>query len=233
MADRVLLNNVDHADLTVLLAHGAEYGDAVNMALIFPTEFAEVQREYPILFRRDPEGGYQAVALLGLDRDENLFLDGDGWQARYIPAVQARGPFSIGRGNGGEPMIHIDMDDPRVDEPGGLPLFLEHGGNAPMLERAGSILRVIHQGVELNAPMFAAFEAAELIEPIAMELQVDETTRYNLPDFLTVSQERLASLGAEQLATLNASGFLSLAFLQVASLANISALIDRKQYRRG
>jgi hypothetical protein len=58
---------------------------------VLPTEFEEVQREYPILIRKDPSGDYQAVALLGLDRDENLFLDETGWNARYVPAVQQRG----------------------------------------------------------------------------------------------------------------------------------------------
>src|SRR4029078_4512110 len=95
MTNRVLLNNVDHKDLRVALRHGADFGDAVNQLLIFPTEFEEVQREFPILFRREENGAYQCVALLGLDRDENLFLGEDGWLSRYVPALQQRGPFSI------------------------------------------------------------------------------------------------------------------------------------------
>ena len=76
--NRVLLNNVDHADLRVIAGHGATFGDAINQALILPTEFEAAQREYPILIRKDDAGGYQAVVLLGLDRDENLFLDETG-----------------------------------------------------------------------------------------------------------------------------------------------------------
>src|SRR3954468_3533765 len=129
MTKRGLLNNVDHQDLRVVARHGAEHGDSVNQMLVFPTEFEALQREYPILFRRDDDGDYQAVVLLGLDRDENLFLGADGsWQSRHVPALASRGPFSIGlarreAGEEREPMIHIDLEDPRVGTDEGEPLF--------------------------------------------------------------------------------------------------------------
>ena len=96
MTNIVLLDNVTHKDLRVRTGYSVEFGDHVNLALVFPTEFAFVQREYPILFRRYPDGDPEAVALLGLDKGENLFLDEPGWNARYVPAVQQRGPFLIG-----------------------------------------------------------------------------------------------------------------------------------------
>ena len=44
--------------------------------MIVPTEFADVQREYPIFFRKDPATGeFMSIALLGFSKDENLFLD--------------------------------------------------------------------------------------------------------------------------------------------------------------
>jgi hypothetical protein len=65
--------------------------------LVFPTEFEALQREYPILFRRGRQRRLQAVALLGLDRDENLFLDGGpGGRATFRPssaAARSRSPW--------------------------------------------------------------------------------------------------------------------------------------------
>ncbi|WBY09161.1 SapC family protein [Sphingomonas sp. 7/4-4] len=112
----VQINNIDQANLRVSPRAGAEFGDAANQALVFPAEFEELQREFAIIFRRR-ETGLQAYALLGLDRDENLFLSGDRWTSRYVPASHRRGPFSIGVARSsadpepGEPMIHVDMDD--------------------------------------------------------------------------------------------------------------------------
>lgn len=237
MTKRVLLNNVDHHDLIVATGHGPAFGDAVNQILVFPTEWQDVQREYPILFRRSDEGRFQAVALVGLDRDENLFLDGDRWQARYIPALHQRGPFSIGLqrsddGSESEPMIHVDLDDPRIGRGAGQPVFLEHGGNSPYLEAVTDVLRRIHTGVIATDPMFAAFEAEGLIEPVALEVVLDETTKYTLDDLYTISAERIAALDGAALARLHAGGFLAAAFWVIASLGNVQHLIERKMRLR-
>jgi hypothetical protein len=239
MTNNVLLNNVDHQDLRVDTRHGAAYGDAINQALIFPTEYEDIQREYPIFFRRDEAGDFQSIALLGLDRDENLFLGEGGWQARYVPAIQRRGPFSIGLrerdGDGrAEPMIHIDLDHPRIGagEGEGEALFLPHGGNAPYLERVTEVLRQIYTGLEVSKPMFAAFAAQELIRPVAIEAQLSDEEKYVLPDFYTIDEVRLAALDGASLERLHEAGFLRAAFLAAASLGNMSRLIELKNSRR-
>jgi len=96
MTNTVLLNNIDHRDLKIVPQYGEAFGDAVNQTVVFPTEFAEVQKEYPILFRKDEDGKYQSVALLGFDKAENLFLDGSEWHAHHVPVFHQRGPFMIG-----------------------------------------------------------------------------------------------------------------------------------------
>lgn len=232
----VLLNNVDHHDLRLTPRHGAEYGDCVNQMLVFPTEFEEVQREYPIFFLKGADGGFQAVALLGLDRDENLFLDGAAWKARYVPAVQARGPFSIALQQGEdrpEPMIHVDLDDPRLSTTEGLPLFLPQGGQSPLLEHVSALLRSIYVGVEMGAAMFPLFAELGLIEPVAVQIMLSEVDRYDLPDYHAISEERLAALDGAALERLNRAGFLRPAFLAAASLANVRRLIDLKNSKTG
>jgi hypothetical protein len=239
MTNRVLLNNIDHQTLRVITRRSAEFGDNINQALVFPTEFEELQREYPIFFRKDANGDLSSVALLGLDRDENLFLDETGWRARYIPAVQERGPFLIGFQQQDvdgevrrEPMIHVDLDHPRISQTEGEQVFLPHGGNSPYLNRIAHALRSIHQGAEIAKPMFAALEAAELIEPVAVEIALDDKTQYKLPDLYTVGEDRLARLDGASLERLHKTGFLRLAFCVVSSLGNVSRLIDMKNRKR-
>ncbi|WP_380783966.1 SapC family protein [Sphingomonas sp. R86520] len=239
----VLLNNVDHHDLSVAVTHGAAFGDAVNQVLVFATEWQDLQREYPILFRRMEDGRLQSVALVGLERDENLFLRDGAWHARYVPALHQRGPFSIGLtrtedGSDGEPMIHVDLDHPRIvdrdthtDAGGRQAVFLPHGGNTPYLENVSEVLRRIHAGVAANDALFDAFEAERLIEPVALEIILSETSKYTLEDFYTISGERLAALDGAALARLHAQGFLQLAFSAVASLSNVTRLIDLKTNR--
>jgi hypothetical protein len=242
MARTALLNNIDHPNLRVVRRHGPETGANVNQVQVFPTEFADVQREYPILFRKGSEGDYQAVALLGLDKDENLFLDPThhlGWRARYIPAVQERGPFLIGlSGQQGadnsndDPKIMIDLDSPRLHESEGEPLFLPHGGNSRFLQHIVGVLRAIHLGAQLNEPMFAAFEEAGLIQPVAIEIKLDETLTYDMPDRYMISTDNLAALDGATLERLNRAGFLHLAYLAAFSLGNMGELIDMKNIKR-
>lgn len=233
----VLLNNIDHHDLRVIATHAVEYGDSVNLTPVFPTEFEEVQREYPILFQRDDAGAFQAVAVLGLDRDENLFLSDAGWQARYIPAVHRRGPFVIGlqeKDNGErEPMIHIDLSNPRVSREQGEPLFLQHGGNAPYLEHVTDALRTLYSGIEHAQPMYAALDAAGLLMPVEIEAALSEEEVYAFPGFYTIAQDRLAELSGEELVLLHGTGYLRLAYLAAASLGNMSRLIDLKNRKAG
>jgi hypothetical protein len=239
MTKTVLLDNVTHKDLRVRTGHSADFGDNVSSALVFPSEFATVQREYPILFRKDQNGELHAVALLGLDRDENLFLDETGWNARYVPAVRQRGPFLIGFQSKDvdgedvrEPVVHVDLDHPRISETEGEPVFLRHGGNAPCLERANRMLQIIYKGTDDAKRMFSAFEGADLIEAMEVEIQLDDRVKYKLPGFLTISQERLAELDGAALERLNKPGYLHLAMLVVTSLGNVSWLIYLKNRKR-
>ena len=233
----VLLNNVDHAELGIRMGHGAEFGDDLNQLPIFPAEFEEAQRDYAIVFRRDGDG-YRAVVLLGFDPRENLFLTEAGWQARYVPAIQRRGPLSIGSQAGTaatepELVIHIDPDHPRISQGGGEPLFLPHGGNAPALEHMAHALRVIHEGVDAMRSLGSALDSAGLLHPVQLDVEVGEGRRYHVADVFAVDRQALASLDPTTLHRLNAPGFLALAVLAAASLSNIGRLAALKRDKEG
>jgi hypothetical protein len=241
MAKHVLLNNITHKDLRVITRHSAEFGDNVGTVMTVPTEFGDLQREYPIFFRKDASTGeFVSVALLGFSKDENLFLDGrGGWNAAYVPAVIARGPFLIGfqeRQEGGEvqraPVIHVDLDSPRVSSTEGEPVFMPLGGNTPYLDRIASILNGINLGLGVTKAMFAAFSAADLIEPVKLEIKFNSEEQYNLLGLHTISQQKLANLDAETLHKLHRAGFLQGAFLVANSLTNVQRLIELKGRRR-
>jgi hypothetical protein len=239
MTRHAMLNNVAHAGLRVITRYAAEFGDNVGSVLTFPTEYADVQREYPIFFRKDPvTAEYQSIALLGFRKDENLFLTSQGWNATYIPGIVARGPFLIGfqeQEIGGEmrrnPVIHVDLDSPRISTTEGEPVFLPHGGNSRYLDRIATILDGIRAGIDTSNAMFAAFNACNLIEPVNVEVRFSNEEQFNLRSLYTISEERLAALDGESLARLNRAGFLQGAFLVLASQNNVRRLIDMKHRR--
>ena len=241
MSNTVLLNNLVHQHLKVITRFGAEFGDNISKALVFPTEFIELQKEYPILFRQHPETKkYHAIALLGLNQGENLFLNPaskSGWAANYIPAIVAKGPFLIDlqsqeSGVNKVPVIHIDLDHPKVNHDNGYPLFLEHGGNGPYLEHIASILKIIHQGISIQDVMFNAFSELDLIESVNIDIDLHNGEKHRLVDNFTINQEKLIALGGEHLEKLNKLGFLPLAYAVIASMTNIRRLTEIKKIQK-
>lgn len=235
-----LLDNVTHQGLCVDMRFGAGLGDGAGLVPAWPTEFAELQREYPIFFRKDDaEGGYHAVALLGFDQDENLFVEDGRWTASYLPGALARGPFLIGfqeQQHGGtlqrEPVIHVDMDHPRVVRDGqGVAVFLPQGGHSPYLEHVTTVLKGIHDGVAAGRAMYAALDALGLIQPLELDLQFDEHRHARLTGLYGIDRERFDALDAQQLHGLHASGMLEGVYLVLSSMHNIRRMIAEKQRR--
>ncbi len=239
MGQHVVLNNIDHHDLRLITRHGAAFGDSVNQTLVYPSEYQELQRHYPIFFRQTDDG-FNSVALLGFDRDENLFLDGDRWNATYVPAMHRVSPFLIGRPKAapGEElpadaaaMILVDPGHVRISRTEGAALFLAQGGNSSVLTEVSGILEHIYFGAQASPPMFAAFQDTGLLAPVEIEVKIDDGKSYILKDMLTISRNALHNLDGEPLRALNQAGFLALAFHVVASLGNLSRMITLKTNR--
>lgn len=231
-----VLDNVEHHDLRLIERRGPEFGDAVNESVVFPSEIAELSREYAIYFRMTQKDGPQAFALLGLDPGENLFVSDGAWHARRLPAMMMRGPFMIGmRGTdegAGQPVLMLNVDDARISRTEGAPLFLPHGGRTAALERGAAALRTIHTGLTESRVMFDVFLDAGLIAPLQIDIQLDDRTSYALPEIYSISAEALSELPGDALHRLNQRGLLAIAFHIRASLSNITWLIEQKKKKR-
>ncbi|WDE07085.1 SapC family protein [Thalassomonas viridans] len=242
MANAMRLNHLEHKNLRVNSKKSVRLGDNVTSTLTYPSEFIDIQREYPILFSKNPQTGeFQSVVLLGLEKDENLFLKRGKWHAGYIPAVIAKGPFLIGfepqNVNGEQvstPVIYVDMASPRVsmaeDESKGEgeALFLENGEQSPYLQHITRALATINDGAGISKAMFDAFSRYDLIEAVNLDITLNNGKQINLGGNYTIHEEKLAALDGEALVQLNKAGFLSLAFAVAASLGNVRKLIDLK-----
>jgi hypothetical protein len=234
-----MLNNIAHRDLRVATDFGPEFGDAVGMVPAYPSEFAELQREYPIFLRKDAATGqWQSVVLLGFEQHENLFLQDGRWNASYLPGAAAKGPFLIGfqerRIDGAlsqEAVMHVDLDHPRVNAMQGEPVFLPQGGNTPYLDHIAGVLRGIHDGHAFGAAMFAGLDAHALIQPITLDVQIEPQHRVNVSGLHAIDRDRLSELDGAALAELNRAGYLEGAYLMLASLHNMRRLIAEKQRR--
>ena len=230
MPNPVLLNNIDHAAMRVIPTRGAAYGDNVMSALTYPDEFRTLQAHYPIVFQQNGEGGYHALALFGFQQGENLFLDGEHWDAPEIPLSVQRQPFMIGA-DGEELMVHVDLDSPRLSREQGEPLFLPQGGNTDYTERMASTLRAIHLGLQGARGFIGALLEHNLLESFVLDITLDDGSDNRLAGFHTIHEERLAALDGAALERLHRAGHLQAIYMVLASLSQFRTLIDRKNAR--
>jgi hypothetical protein len=221
-----MLSNVEHKDLRVITRRGAQYGDSVMAVMTFPAEFRNVQAHYPIVFSKNAEGVFTPLALFGFKEKQNLFLTADGWDAHYVPLMVERQPFYIGQSPNGK-VMQIDLDSPRISRTEGELLFREHGGNTEYLERAGSMLSTIDQGVMATRPFIDALQEHGLLESFVLDIQLPDGAQHRFAGFYTVQEEKLAKLGGEALGKLHEKGYLQAAFMVLASLSNFRDLIER------
>jgi hypothetical protein len=240
MANYQLLNNVDHKDLKIITERSAALGDNVWYAVTFPSEFRNLQRHYPIFFVKNPDTGeFQAVAMFGVEEGENLFLDENGWNASYIPLNIMRQPFLIGFQEQDrdaekvrEPVVTVDMDNPRANSEYGEPVFLEHGGNSEYLERVNSILHMLYEGMSLCGSFFATLTDFNLLESFVLDVQLDDGSEHRLAGFHTINEDVLRKLKGEQLELLNERGYLEAIYMVIASMTNLPTLLDKKNRLR-
>ena len=234
-----MLNNVDHANLCINTDRSPELGDNLWYVPTFPAEFRNLQRCYPIVFSKsDDSNQMQAVALLGFEAGENLFVDDQGWHAPYIPLNILRQPFLIGRQqnlqgstDSEELVVSVDMESPRLSEEGS-PVFLEHGGNTEYLEQVNSILQVINQGSQRNAAFADMLLGMDLLESFVLEVQLDDGSDHRLAGFYTIKEDALRELTGDDLVILNNNGFLEPIYMVIASMSNLPSLIELRNARQ-
>jgi hypothetical protein len=237
MANYQLLNNIDHGSLRVITDRGAQYGDDVMFTMTFPSEMRNVQACYPILLYKDPDSGHvYPVAVFGFETGENLFLEGDCWNAPYIPLMVRRHPFMIGfqqssPGAERQRVVTIDVDHPRVSTTEGEALFLEQGGNSAFLENIANMLEAVHQGNEENRGFVDALIDYDLVESVLLEIMLEDRSTYQLEGFYTLDDVKLQRLDAEALGDLNDKGFLLPAYMMVASQSKLRELIAMRNAR--
>jgi hypothetical protein len=232
MSQHVVLDSQVHRDLRVKTEPSAALGDAVMACYAVPEEFRQLQNEFTILFRRDAENrDFSALALLGFEAGENLYLDEGGWAARYRPLSLAIQPFLVGRpkDSEGESQVHIDLGHPRVSLDGeGMRVFDEAGRPTAYLDAIAARLGALDEGHRSSAHFFAALERHQLIEPFALDVTLKSGAQHRMVGYHLINEDRLAALDGGALAELHADGHLEPIYMAIASLANLSKLIERK-----
>jgi hypothetical protein len=230
----VALSAERHLDAKVNVEVRKEFGDHVNRVVLLTSEFGAAQKEYPILIHKNSaSGSLEAHAILGLEKDENLFINGTAWMSKYVPAVFARGPFSLGytKNPDGEKSsdirIMIDEDHPRIGKYGEA-IFSELGGETLYLEQIQRVLQVVDMGLNFDPNFYKQIIDMDLLEQVKISIRLSAEVEYTFSDYYTINQQKFRELEPKALHDLHVTGSLGPIFYLMSSLDNFQKLIDLK-----
>jgi len=224
-----LLNNVTHKDLRVVTRRGAQWGDAQMSCPVTVDEFRRLQSHYPIVFQQTGPGSFLPIVLFGLQDGENLFLDGERWDADYLPLAMRRMPFAIGVDKTTDEMrMMVDMASPRIaKDADGEAVFRPHGGNTDYLDEANAVLRTLHEGLQATPAFVEQLVQHELLEPFVLDIERTNGSHGRLHGLHMIHEERLAALDGASIALLHQADYLQPIYMAIASLSHLNRLIQR------
>jgi len=208
--------------------------DRLNAIFVAATEFADVCRDFPIVFVRvgkEPDGKDQIapIAVLGLLQGQNLYLDGQQWRARYMPAVLRSYPFCIGRIDDARFAICVDFAWPGVQtagQGGGAALFEGDGQPTPLLKEAQQQLELLEGEIQRTRLIGQRLLDLGVLRDMQFDATLPDGSTHRVDGFLTVDDQKMQELPDAVVAELHRSGLLGLIQLHWVSLGNMRRLVD-------
>ena len=227
----VPLNKEVHGELYIEGIEGYAHTKATNSIYIAAIEFLQVSREYPIVFAKGIDDVVFPVALLGLEKNKNLFVDDKGaWAANYIPAYVRRYPFILATADDNKDNFAVCIDE---SFPGfntakeGKALFDDKGEQNDILNQAVDFLKDYQTHVKLTTLFCENLSKLDILEPMQANIERATGEKTTLGGFMGVNREKLKALKPAKLAELLKSDQMELIFAHLASLSNLNALMKR------
>lgn len=214
---------------------------SMHMVYVSTDEIPMASLDYVVVFCEfgiTPPGERPQVipmALLGAQRDENLYLEGGRWTGRYLPAFVRRYPFftSEGAKPGDPPLVMVDTASARVSETEGAPLFDEQGKPTPVLNDVIGFLGMFEHEVGLTRDFCAVVQRHDLLKQMVAQMKMPDGEELSITGFYMPDQDKLRALAAATKLELLANGTLSLLQGMQMSLGNLRYLTERKARRGG
>lgn len=234
-------DRTQHGDRAVREAGRMAFAARLHAAPLAVAEFQHAARHYPIAFVREPSSGKpQAIAVLGLERERNLFVRDDAWEPlSWVPAYVRRWPFHTVQvtapADGAlrdDAVICVDAsgltDGPA---PEGRALFDADGQATEAWSPIEQLIREV-ESARLQTDAFTArLDALGLLEPFEAHTVPAGGAPRTIGGLERVAEDRLNALTDATVKELMQRGFLSRIYAHLTSLDNFRYLLERATRR--
>ena len=204
-----------------------------------PLSYAEIavaSRDYPIAFvTGDGERSFLAMAILGLEQQQNLFVDASGaWDGNtYVPAYVRRYPFCMARvtADGTEQAERIACVEKAAVSPEGDALYDDKGAELPAWQATKSLLFEFEADLTRTEEMCGILKGLGLLEGFSVQAMPREGAPLAMTGMHRVAEQKLAELGGSELKNLMDKGILARVYAHILSQLNFQRLLDRRAAR--
>ncbi len=230
----VALNRERHRHLKLDSTKGDYlFAAKTNSLLLATTELIDAAASYPVVFVGQEGGPYTLCAMVGLNNEENLFVDAQGkWDAgSYVPAFVRRYPFVLAGGaDEADLAVCIDEKFAGFNETEGQPLFDAEGKDTPLLLGAITFLRQFHAEMQATSAFAARLDALGLLTAKNFEVQREGHKRV-VEGVVIIDAEKLAALDDATVLAMVRSGDMALAHAHLLSIKQIPHMAVRLEER--
>ena len=205
--------------------------------MVSVSEFNDVALTFPILFVRaapDALGNdtVAPVAVFGMKPGENLFADGEKWDAPYVPAMLRAYPFTMARIEGSDRWAMVfDNTWAGISRTEGVPLFNEKGEASDLLNSVHKFVQELESDIERTRQACVVLLEMKLLKPMRFDATLANGESLSVDGFLTADEEAISKLTDAQIAQLYRNGLLGLIQTHLVSLNNMRRLLDRRLAR--
>lgn len=201
-----------------------------------PLSYAEIaiaSRDYPIAFvSGDGERSFLAMAILGLEERQNLFVDDSGaWDSNtYVPAYVRRYPFCMARvtADGKEQAERIACVEKSTLGEDGDALYDDNGATLPAWETTKNLLFEFEADLTRTEEMCGMLQKLGLLEPFTVQAVPKGGTPLAMTGVHRVAEQKLGELSADDLKMLMHKGVLARVYAHILSQLNFQRLLDRR-----
>lgn len=222
-----------NTDVNIL---GAAAG--LNAFFVQAVEFADVCREYPIVFipaGKHPQTGkpdLAPMAVFGLTRGENLFWHDGRWQADYVPSLLRTYPFGILNTEAQQNLLCVDESWRGLSRTEGTPLFGPDGAPSELLARTQKLLLGNEQELPRTRAFCQRLLELDLVEPTRFEATLPDGEKVTVDSFFALNVNKVGALPDATVVELQRNGALALIHAQMISMGNMRRLVARRLARQ-
>jgi len=235
----VPLDRAKHQNLDITLPLDLGFADKTIFIPILLTELNEVIQEMPIFFIEAGPDSYALVAVSGLRKDENLFVEGVKWSGRYIPAFLRRYPFITISNPGDSKQFTIAIDEDaqcfqsstsKGSDKTVFPLFEGEGAGSKLKELL-PFFRQFHQENQETFTFAKHLKEHDLLMKTDLSVQSRDGAKYQVNGVWIIDESKLKLLDSDAIYSMFTEGLLAKIYQIIFSMKNLSFLAERVRNR--